>query len=79
MPKGRMTLSLSHRFLWKVTFTMCFPLNLSFSLPLIILIIFTLFSIYFLLFEKTLMAVSKNKRPTDLVIRKKSNLDIDPL
>jgi hypothetical protein len=58
---------------------MCFPLNLSFSLPLIILIIFTLFSIYFLLFEKTLMAVSKNKRPTDLVIRKKSNLDIDPL
>jgi len=58
---------------------MCFPLNLSFSLPLIILIIFTLFSIYFLLFEKTLMAVSKNKRSTDLVIRKKSNLDIDPL
>jgi hypothetical protein len=57
---------------------MCFPLNLSFSLPLIILIIFSLFSIY-LLFEKTLTAVSKNKRPTDLVIRKKSNLDINPL
>jgi hypothetical protein len=57
---------------------MCFPLNLSFSLPLIILIIFSLFSIY-LLFEKTLTTVSKNKRPTDLVIRKKSNLDINPL
>jgi hypothetical protein len=45
MSKERVTSPLSHHFLRKISFTICFSLNLSLWLPLIILIVFSLFSI----------------------------------
>lgn len=45
MSKERVTSPLAHHFLRKISFTICFYLNLSLWLPLIILIVFSLFSI----------------------------------
>jgi hypothetical protein len=60
MLKGRMVSPSQHPFLRKFIFTMCFLLNLSFRLPLIILIIFSLFSIYcYNHFVRNLMSVLK--------------------
>jgi len=59
-----MTLSLQHLLLYNVTFIIFFFLNLSFWLPLIILIDFSLYFLFFIFnyFVKNLMSVFKHVR-----------------